>query len=722
MVRQISFSQMNLFWTCPKTWYLKYIQKVPTKDNLVYAFRGSVVHHCLETYFPKKTMTMEELRQFFDDEWKKYKLYDSKLRNAKEETWQMVMRGVDIGLNITDVELAVSFDDIRGFIDVVDKENLEIWDWKTSTRSQHNELEYMAQVKLYAYLYHRKFGVLPKYTGVKYLKYSGKDASLGCVPTMEDIKIVGQWLQKTQDKMEFYKNNVHKLPRFNKDYFFCPYKHLWVLSDEDTMDFTIEVYGNFINVSGTDEYLNNYLYDKYTYELDDAVVKEKMIKRKAARNNKTVNINLSNTKVHLWDKYKKQTYIGFLNAVKQTLNDYAVIKKKSPMIQIKDMRIFDETVAKMPEKLLTGKILMEHQDAGITSFVKEERGCVEAATGGGKSLIIADFIRRKPFKTLIVIHTKELLYQLKDTIEEELGVKCGVVGDGVIDIQHITVATIQTLNRNLGEFADWLQSIRNIIIDEAHHAASDSYFNLFTKLKNVQYRLGTTATFDRDDGHEMKLKAIIGTEVYSIKSQALIKKDLLMNPDIMFIKYEVPKEQKELMEQKALGQNINPIPEYLPFYKTKVIENNFRNAQIQKIVNKHEDQSVLILIKNIAHGELLNELIEGSEYINGTSPKKFRETTLDNFKSKKLRVLVSSVGILSEGFNMPSLSIIVNASANVGDIKTVQIIGRILRKHKDKTMAIYYDFMDEGTFLARASLDRMKKFKSEGYKINLNTL
>ena len=722
MVRQISFSQMNLFWTCPKTWYLKYIQKVPTKDNLVYAFRGSAVHHCLETYFPKKTMTMEELRQFFDDEWKKYKLYDSKLRNAKEETWQMVMRGVDIGLNITDVELAVSFDDIRGFIDVVDKENLEIWDWKTSTRSQHNELEYMAQVKLYAYLYHRKFGVLPKYTGVKYLKYSGKDASLGCVPTMEDIKIVGQWLQKTQDKMEFYKNNVHKLPRFNKDYFFCPYKHLWVLSDEDTMDFTIEVYGNFINVSGTDEYLNNYLYDKYTYELDDAVVKEKMIKRKAARNNKTVNINLSNTKVHLWDKYKKQTYIGFLNAVKQTLNDYAVIKKKSPMIQIKDMRIFDETVAKMPEKLLTGKILMEHQDAGITAFVKEERGCVEAATGGGKSLIIADFIRRKPFKTLIVIHNKELLYQLKDTIEEELGVKCGVVGDGVRDIQHITVATIQTLNRNLGEFSDWLQSIRNIIIDEAHHAASDSYFNLFTKLKNVQYRLGTTATFDRDDGHEMKLKAIIGTEVYSIKSQALIKKDLLMNPDIMFIKYEVPKEEKELMEQKALGQNINPIPEYLPFYKTKVIENNFRNAQIQKIVNKHEDQSVLILIKNIAHGELLNKLIEGSEYINGTSPKKFRETTLNNFKSKKLRVLVSSVGILSEGFNMPSLSIIVNASANVGDIKTVQIVGRILRKHKDKTMAIYYDFMDDGTFLARASLDRMKKFKSEGYKINLNTL
>jgi len=188
--------------------------------------------------------------------------------------------------------------------------------------------------------------------------------------------------------------------------------------------------------------------------------------------------------VHLWDKYKKQTYIGFLNAVKQTLNDYAVIKKKSPMIQIKDMRIFDETVAKMPEKLLTGKILMEHQDAGITAFVKEERGCVEAATGGGKSLIIADFIRRKPFKTLIVIHNKELLYQLKDTIEEELGIKCGVVGDGVRDIQHITVATIQTLNRNLGEFSDWLQSIRNIIIDEAHHAASDSYFNLFTKLKN----------------------------------------------------------------------------------------------------------------------------------------------------------------------------------------------------------------------------------------------
>src|SRR5690606_31379774 len=60
----------------------------------------------------------------------------------------------------------------------------------------------------------------------------------------------------------------------------------------------------------------------------------------------------------------------------------------------------------------------------------------------GKTLIISMILAKYNCKTVVYVIGTDLLYQMKDTIEEAYGIKCGIVGDGHCDIQQVTVATV----------------------------------------------------------------------------------------------------------------------------------------------------------------------------------------------------------------------------------------------------------------------------------------
>jgi len=265
---------------------------------------------------------------------------------------------------------------------VVNSRDGVITDWKTSTRSDHNETEYMMQVKYYAWLYHRKFGKLPTRTDVKYLKYTGTKAELGCEPTMKDIQAAKDWHNHVRERMSYFVRNPHKLPPFNKSYFFCPYKHLWDTEFKDPntiMRFVIEKYGNFFFIKGKmDDFLLEHFKKKYSYELKNA-----FFIKKAKPN--------ANTTVSFFHKTFRRLPIGFLPEVIKSLNDYAEFKKKTPVIDIIEKSKIDETEVEMPEKLLSGKILRDYQQQAVDTYINKGKvGMIEISTGGGKSLIATE--------------------------------------------------------------------------------------------------------------------------------------------------------------------------------------------------------------------------------------------------------------------------------------------------------------------------------------------
>ena len=103
----------------------------------------------------------------------------------------------------------------------------------------------------------------------------------------------------------------------------------------------------------------------------------------------------------------------------------------------------------------------------------------------------------------------------------------------------------------------------------------------------------------------------------------------------------------------------------------------------------------------------------------GGTNKKDREEIFKAFIDGKISVLISTISIFAEGIDIPSLDIVINAAANKGDVKSIQVLGRVLRTLKGKKDAYYYDFIDETKFFRLASLARMKAFRNEGHEVTV---
>ena len=131
----------------------------------------------------------------------------------------------------------------------------------------------------------------------------------------------------------------------------------------------------------------------------------------------------------------------------------------------------------------------------------ENKALVIAATGTGKTYMSAFDVRQfNPKRMLFVVHREEILKKAKETFDKVLkgrNIKTGLfTGNKKEYDADYLFATIQTMNRYYEEFdRDYFDYI---IIDEAHHAASNSYLNIINYFK-AQFTLGMTATPERGD-------------------------------------------------------------------------------------------------------------------------------------------------------------------------------------------------------------------------------
>lgn len=125
-------------------------------------------------------------------------------------------------------------------------------------------------------------------------------------------------------------------------------------------------------------------------------------------------------------------------------------------------------------------------------------------TGTGKTIVFAviaeDCVRRAQ-RVLILAHRSELLEQAADKIFRATGLRCAVEKAEETSLGSwyaITVGSVQSLQRpkRLSQFAP--DYFGTIIIDEAHHAVSESYRRILEHFPAARV-LGVTATPDRGD-------------------------------------------------------------------------------------------------------------------------------------------------------------------------------------------------------------------------------
>jgi DNA repair protein RadD len=318
-------------------------------------------------------------------------------------------------------------------------------------------------------------------------------------------------------------------------------------------------------------------------------------------------------------------------------------------------------------------------------------------TGSGKSVILAEFIRRACSEfpnthILVVTHVKELVEQDAKAIKRmwphaRLGIYSA--GLGKRQLQPITVASIQSIYNK--EAFHGRYDI--IIVDEAHlipHKSDGMYRKLlesclaanpYTKL------IGLTATpYRLDSGvlHEGEGALFDG------------------------ISYEA--NVADLIEQGFLSRLTSKHGDDVDLSGIKKTAGEYNLGQLgermsaMKLIEHHADlivercaarKSWLIFSVTVEHASQMRAALArrgvSTDYVSGDMPNSERDAKINAFKAGELRALVNC-SILTTGFDHPALDAVVMLRPTLSPSLYVQMVGRGLRLSEGKKDCLVLDF------------------------------
>ena len=147
-----------------------------------------------------------------------------------------------------------------------------------------------------------------------------------------------------------------------------------------------------------------------------------------------------------------------------------------------------------------------------------DMGIMKAVPGFGKTVMALYMIAQRTVSTLVIVPNKEIQKQWEQRIHEFLTIPpCKSKRDSYIGIYngskkklrgHIDIAVAASL-ANLENIAVTLKEYGMIIVDECHHAASDTFTRVLRNV-NAKYIYGFSATPKRKDGLEKIMHMFCG--------------------------------------------------------------------------------------------------------------------------------------------------------------------------------------------------------------------
>ena len=370
-----------------------------------------------------------------------------------------------------------------------------------------------------------------------------------------------------------------------------------------------------------------------------------------------------------------------------------------------------------------GVEIRPYQREATEIALRAQRGILQVATGGGKTVIGANIIATVSLPTLFIVHTKDLLYQAKESFEGVLGVEIGQIGDGIVDPKMITVATMQSLcilgKKKLKEWDTMEQEMpqsqiniqlakktmeeaKLIVWDEVHRVACDMALEVSTMITNAFYWIGLSASPWRDDNADLLLEAIIGPTVYKLSASDLIRQGYLVPPIIRM---------KKIMPVTLAGT-------YHQLYRVNVVDNMARNQQIVDDAISLVEQGfpTLILVKQIKHGKILQKLLKDQfgpvEFISGTDYTEKRNSTIKQMRDGEIDLLIAST-IADEGLDIKRLGAVILAGGGKSSTRALQRVGRVIRPYENKTHAVVIDYADQCDYLREQAETRKEIYKTE---------
>jgi len=166
--------------------------------------------------------------------------------------------------------------------------------------------------------------------------------------------------------------------------------------------------------------------------------------------------------------------------------------------------------------------LRDYQAKALELWMKERRGVIVLPTGAGKTVVALKAIAKLGVATLILVPTIDLMNQWHSQVMTRLGVDAGRLGGGYDSVKGITVSTYDSAYVRAEELGN---RFALLIFDEVHHLPSEGYMNV-AQMSAAPYRLGLTATPEREDGRHVLLDDLVGPVVFRTSPSQLSGKYL----------------------------------------------------------------------------------------------------------------------------------------------------------------------------------------------------
>lgn len=324
-------------------------------------------------------------------------------------------------------------------------------------------------------------------------------------------------------------------------------------------------------------------------------------------------------------------------------------------------------------------------DAVFQEWQDNDSTLVVMPTGGGKTVLFADVIRRVfPRRALVIAHREELIFQARDKIQRVTGLSADVemgecrADSGLFGSCRVVVSTIQTQcsggdgGGRMSKFDP--QKFGVLIIDEAHHATSPSYRRVidYYRTNPALKVLGVTATPDRAD------EAALGQVFQSVAFDYEVL-------DAIHDGWLVPIEQQVVHVEGLDYSNIRTTAGDLNGGDLATVMEAEKN--LQQIASASVEiigrRRALVFTSSVKSAEMTAEIFNRhrmgmASWVCGKTDRDERRRVLADFAAGKLQV-VCNCGVLTEGFDDPGVEVVIMGRPTKSRALYSQMVGRSTR-------------------------------------------
>ena len=373
-----------------------------------------------------------------------------------------------------------------------------------------------------------------------------------------------------------------------------------------------------------------------------------------------------------------------------------------------------------------------HNFALSLGFFVHNSGKTELIIGCLRHLLDQNVVNN----AVIVVPSVGLATQLQERAfkrgfsKEEIG----VIGGGLKELEaKIKVSVVNSLYNGVKKYRngeenalfDIISTADFLALDEGHHSSAESWKSLVLEAKRAKYVLAFSGSpFSEDDileSYEDSLFfGLFNGVIVKIPTEIPMKLGLIATPVLHFHTIRA----KKLHRYRGMWHHV---------YKTFIVKNSQRNNIIKEYARKFTllGFQTLILVTQLEHAKILMQLLKNFSPVGifggslglsiDSESGLIEEYSLDynifreNLIKGHYKIVIGSP-CLDEGFDMPSVGLVVMAGAQKSKKKVIQRLGRGLRRKSEGPNQVYVlDFNDlTHVYLSSQSKKRNKIYTELG--------